>query len=1039
MHGDFSRGHRPDAKRGQTYTRGFAQQRRLLLDSDVNAMTDALHERLRGLARHLGCPKGSPDLGYLPTPGRLLALFRELQGVVTASNNLTFFRDYQNKYLDRYPSLKLSADLGLDGSATVRLREEANGYTVFWCRAETPTAVTLSGDVLNVPAGSELQAVKVNLAAPVQDLVIELHAGDAVWIALIEGFQTATLAPRFDFARGNYYLDGLPLLNPVDATWASLNPVDATWASNLAPPVLKFQVDNPLRDLAASDRLLVYLEGWERHVTFVEDMGVLENALGGDTDTTTRGRAVGQVKLAWVPATFDLEAFSRALDNPVFPNGTLNVKAPPADPNPDPCALPVQGGYTGRDNRFYRFEVHTGGALGTAVLKWSRDNGAELFPVVEATDQTLTFPAATLLQPGDLVEVLTPETIELGDDSPAVLDGATDSFTPSVRSVGRLVRLQAATSSGVGVRFTMRDPNGVAVVTLGALFGLFPSSTLAASVKSRLKVRRWHGHIETTLAPAPNAKKIENGIEVELDGTFAPGDYWQYEARAGTPNANGAFQTSPHGPERDFGPLALMEFDDASRPLILERWLDDRFGPLCELTADDIAFDGDRISSDSDTVQEIIEDLWGRAGGGCCEFTLQPSEGDTAAAIRDILQATQGEVNICLEPGIYRFTTLLEISNRKVGLRGCPRAVLVASGVDPMIRVLENGRLKLEDLVLFGRRADGARVLIDMAGNSESLEARAVGFFIVPNPVAEAGVNTLAVRVNDQEPTAVDPLNPVPITVTMGFAGPKIRLERSIAAASWVISATSLTGLEIRDSFFSCSTGCIWAESLVNTVARATDFLAGVSLDALQAWTPENLLSDGDGLLEQLPTFVEQMFDLGAFLSLAVQSLCIRAGFIARCSICECHLRAGLGIAATWTYFMRLEGNEYFVGQRGIHIVFATATSLSDEHIGGGGPDSIGVQLLRSGGFSMTDCVTSGFRVGVALGAESAGSGTRNLEDVQVQSNRIDTADVGIQLGTADMNSYSGELRRVTITENNIDARAVGVLINAKVTAAGGE
>ena len=68
MKGDFTRGHRPDGKRGQRFTRGLLQQRRLLLDSDVNAAVEAFHERMRDLASDLGCPKGSPDLGFLVTP-----------------------------------------------------------------------------------------------------------------------------------------------------------------------------------------------------------------------------------------------------------------------------------------------------------------------------------------------------------------------------------------------------------------------------------------------------------------------------------------------------------------------------------------------------------------------------------------------------------------------------------------------------------------------------------------------------------------------------------------------------------------------------------------------------------------------------------------------------------------------------------------------------------------------------------------------------------------------------------------------------------
>ena len=1017
MHGDFSRGHRPDGKRGESYLRGFAQQRRLLLDSDLNAMTDALHERLRVLSRHVACPKGSPDLGYLVTPGRLLAVFRELDGVVTASSNVTYYRDYQRKYLDRYPSLRVAADQGVAGAVTVRLRAEANGDTVFWCRSEAATTVTLSGGVpLNVPAGDDLQAVTVNLAT-VQDLQITLDAGEEIWIGLIESRQTATLGPRFDFASGYYYLNGLPLRNPADATWAS----------NLIPPPANFQVDNPLRNLAANDRLLAYLEGWERHITAVEDPGVLENALGGDTDTTTRGRSTGQVKLAWVPANFDLEAFAEALCNPVLADGTLNVTTPPADPNPDPCALPVQGGYTGRDNRFYRFEVHTGGALGDALLKWSRDNGAELFAVVEATDQTLTFPANTLLQPGDLVEVLTAETIELGDASPATLDGASDSFTPSVKAVGRLARLQASTSSGTGVTFSLREPDGVAVVTLAPHFGPFPSNTL--------KVRRWHGLIDTTAAPVPNVHEIENGIEIELEGSFSPGDYWQYEARAGSDNANGPFQTSPHGPERSFGPLALLQFTASNQPLLLERWLDDRFPPLCELTADDIYFDGDRIGTDSDTVQEVIEELWERTGGGCCEFTLQPPQGDAGAAITDILQDSQGEVKICLEPGIYNFTTTVEITGRKVGLKGCPRAVLVATGNPPLFHVTDAGRLQLEDVILFSRSAEGARVLVDMENNAFSLEAHRTGFFAAPDP-QQAAANTLAVRVGGQEPSPVDPLAPVPLTAGgAGFSGPDIRMRDCAVAASWGISAVALLSVDIAGSHFGCGAGCLWAERLFNTSIRDSDLLAGLNLSLLQGWTPEELLQEA-----RAEQFVRELVPALDFISPAAASLSLRARRLALGSISGCRLAAGVGLALTNTSVVKLQGNVYAVSHTGAYVVEARETSVAGESFlfSGSGSGAHGVQLLMRGGFSMTDCTVSHFRVGVALGAESAGANPRSFLDVQIQNNQIDFADVGIQVGTADLNGFTGELRQVAITENNVTTQAVGILINAPAAAVPG-
>lgn len=1004
MHGDFSRGTRPDAKRGERYLRGFAQQRRLLLDSDLNSFTDALHERLRGLASHLGCPKGSPDLGFLVTPGRLLALFHDLDGVLTGSSSVTVHREYGSKYLDRFPSLHLAADQGAAGSVTLALRAPADGSTVFWCRAEASTTVTLTGGVaLVVPAASEFQAVTVSFAAPVQALQIDLDAGEEIWIVMIEQRQTATLAPRFDFAAGHYYLNGLPLQAAADTTWTA----------NGIPPAANLQVSSPPRNLVASDRLLAYLEGWEQHITATEDPGIRENALGGDSDTTTRGRAIGQVKLAWVPPGFDQDALARALEAPVLGSGTLNVTTPPADPDPDPCALPVQGGYTGRDNRLYRFEAHEGGPLGTALLKWSRDNGAELFPVVTATDQALTFPANTSLQPGDLVEVLTAETVELGDASPAVLDAA-GTFTPSVRAVGRLARLQAATSAGTGVTYTLREPDGVGVVTLPAHFGPFPAAAL--------KVRRWHGLLQTTAAPSPNVHAVENGIEVELAGSYLPGDFWQYEARVSADNVNGPFQVTPHGPERGFAPLALLRFTAANQPLVLERWLDDRFPPICELTADDIAFDGGHIGSESDTVQEVIEELWERIRGGCCEATLTPSSGDAAAAIRQVLLETDDEITICLEPGIYRFESTVEVSGRKVVVRGCPRAVLVGAAALPLFQVQAGGRLELEQLSLFGRNVDGVRILVDVASLAESVEAREVGFFVVPNPAAPTTV-TLAIRVDGQEPSPINPSAPVPQTAgTTSVTGPAIRLDRCLAAASWALSSTALSALEIEESLFHCATGCLWLERVADVELRGTDLLAGISLSALQAWTPEALLANGDALAEQL----------GGLALPDPASLGVRVRNLVRGRLAACRFRAGFGFAASLGQSLVLEGNTHTVSRTGVYLWSADEARLDGERILAAGTASApGVQLGRGGRCTLVDSRVTGFPVGVALGAENAGSAPRLFMDVRVEQCEIEDVDVGIQLGLANLNPSVGELRHVALAGNSITAQVIGILVNA--------
>src|SRR5512139_3070130 len=112
MRADLSRGHRPDDKRKQRYRRVLTQQGRLWLDSDVAASVDATDRLIRHLAKDVGCPAGSPDTGYLASPGPAFAWFDSLDhvdGLPAAADPFRAFRDYAVKYLERFPSLYVDA------------------------------------------------------------------------------------------------------------------------------------------------------------------------------------------------------------------------------------------------------------------------------------------------------------------------------------------------------------------------------------------------------------------------------------------------------------------------------------------------------------------------------------------------------------------------------------------------------------------------------------------------------------------------------------------------------------------------------------------------------------------------------------------------------------------------------------------------------------------------------------------------------------------------------------------------------------------
>ena len=145
-----------------------------------------------------------------------------------------------------------------------------------------------------------------------------------------------------------------------------------------------------------------------------------------------------------------------AFDAVEVSGGQLTIVVPETTPTTDPCALPDLAGYSGSDNRLYRIEVHDGGGLSQVRLKWSRDNGSELFAARLDTSQNLVFDPGTPLAAGDIVEVRS-HVVDLGDDTlarvsaggfvpPSARSGSSRSSPPS-RSRARPTRSSSASST----------------------------------------------------------------------------------------------------------------------------------------------------------------------------------------------------------------------------------------------------------------------------------------------------------------------------------------------------------------------------------------------------------------------------------------------------------------------------------------------------------------------------------------------------------------------------------------------------------------
>ncbi len=1023
MKADLSRGHRPDRKRGKAYNRVLLQQGRLLLDSDVAALTDTLNAQIHGLGQEV-VGEGSTDYGFLITPGPQLAQFDTLGAVTRDGSSHALFRvslDHGRKYLGRLPALYLDGTQGW-GKVSIAVRRPITdrlGTLRLWARL--PTGMTL---VVGAPKiskegwqvtvagldGENFKAYDVTLPEgrySVQALTLafdDTAAGPVptreAFIGLIEGHETAGAEPRFWVRKGHYRLGGLAFELEQDRPFPRVSLPTASGAGVLH--------GDQAQDVRSGQRYVAYLEGWERLVTQVEDAGLLEQALGGTLDTSVRTRPVGQVKLARCNDNGALtpEAMLAAFRKRKLPAGTLTISTAGQVTARDPCAIPEVAGYTGGDNRLYRFEVHDAGDLSTFSIKWSRNNGAELFLIVKATasggaTRVELAPGADL-RDGDLVELLD-ETVELGDAVQATLDAA--GLTPSQRAKGPLYL----------VREVLDAPRQVELIDSAGNAVLLAHDVMAAAVAPS-KLRRWHG----VLKPADGVLKDRvlvykvDGIEVKLAGPdgnpdlFRSGDYWQYEARRLYANDNGKWVASPHGPERLLAPLALLKFDDERLPVELVSWYAGRFSALAELGGDDVAFDGNRVGSASDTVQAALDELFLRQTSGACghaELFPEANPTDDAARILNLIQTKlpKGGV-INLRPGVYYLRSKLTFTNLSVELRGCPEAVIVSDLADTTtLSVGTGGWLTLSGLVVFCKTT--APALVEVTGNA-SLSVKECGLFHPGASFPGCGILTAGTTPTSFVMRPFSGLTyaiayPLPETPA-AMTAPRVVVEDSVLIARWGLSAPYLESLVIRGTVAHCwDTVVELSQQLVRVEVSDSAFATALPIahfDSLRAQDPSAVAQHARTLLETvvLPSEPD---------GTAVHVRDLFGG-----SVTGSSFYGRLGFCAEFARALTLQGNSY-KGTFGIRLDNVAESRVLGEHVDVQSSvdteNPMGIAVLRSAfGLIISDCTVS-------------------VENVSTNQNKLEYG-AGVLLGTRMTPAESHERKLTGVLINNNHIRATG-------------
>jgi hypothetical protein len=305
----------------------------------------------------------------------------------------------------------------------------------------------------------------------------------------------------------------------------------------------------------------IYLDVWERVITYAEDDLIREVALGGP-DTAARTRLVWQVK--WMQ-TGGANERTCAIPTPPASRGWLQAMAKQTSRSTNPCTIDPNAAYTGPENQLYRVEINRGGTAGddlasSATFKWSRENGSVIFPIASGGG-TATVVLESLGR-DDRFGLVEGSLVEVQDDRSVLLNMA-----------GRLLPVQAID------RTTM-------TVTLGGT----PDSTLGRDATLHPLLRRWDQSAGDpdegglTLAN-DNAALVQEGVWLTLEdgvqirfqpadpvapvpgqtnpvNTYITGDYWLIPARTATGDVEWPKVTDAHGnPETDaqgnIMPLAL--------------------------------------------------------------------------------------------------------------------------------------------------------------------------------------------------------------------------------------------------------------------------------------------------------------------------------------------------------------------------------------------------------------------------------------------------------------------------------------------------
>jgi nitrous oxidase accessory protein NosD len=504
--------------------------------------------------------------------------------------------------------------------------------------------------------------------------------------------------PSFTIGVGRMYVDGLLAENhglpaPLSGGW--IPPVDP----NVPPPAPGTGPawDPALDELVSQDidyltqpyypdpapfpgggPFLVYLDVWQREVTFLQDPDLIEKAIG--FDTSGRIQTVWQVRFLDLGGNGTVTCSTGDSDIPKW----KEIIAPAAgrlttgvvqSSSSGPCCLAPNTGYTGMENQNYRVVVHLGGTSsaipaaiqdatttvpGTATFKWSRNNGSVATGITAIADAGMTL---TVQSTGkdDVLRFNQDDWVEITDDW-RELNGLPGELrqVAHVTDAANTIELYTAVTAA---NYDLTDPaRHTRLIKWDQARKIYQSD--GTTVWWDLDTQG--GTQGIPVPPAGTALILENGITVSFGPdpagiVFRTDDHWSFAARTLDGTVEKLIDAPPAGIHHHYARLAILP-------------------PTGKQTDCRVP--------------------WPPDCGGCCAIEVAPGE-DVQAALDSVPE--EGGC-VCLKTGIHLIQEPLHLRRSKVVFKGeSPGAIIRSSGVSPVL-FIGDPDVAVTDVVVEGIR-----------------------------------------------------------------------------------------------------------------------------------------------------------------------------------------------------------------------------------------------------------------------------------------------------------------------------------------------